>query len=211
MSDFVEEVSMKWETFVESIEDALDKECFLPALALTLVLPDICSEYEYSIVYKKKEEYNGHKGQGAAYAKWYDECIYKYELCDFSKSNLDEQQLKCAKEFQKMTTLTGEYCWKLRCGLLHNGTLDIDDIWSDKNNQEFVDFKFTVSKEYGHGGSASISNYSYNTKKEVEIELDLVTFCKKILAIFKNVYLTNDDFIKKTEDKSLKFFDLRIE
>lgn len=90
--------------------------------------------------------------------------------------------------------------------------MDIDDIWSDKNNQEFIDFKFTVSRDtqYGHGGSASISTYSYNTKKEVEIELDLVTFCKKILAIFKNTYLINDDFIKKTEDKSLKFFDLRI-
>ena len=80
---------MKWEMFVEAIEDALDKECFLPALALTLVLPDICSEYEYPTIYKKKDEYNGHKGQGAAYAKWYDEYIYKYELCDFSKSNLD--------------------------------------------------------------------------------------------------------------------------
>lgn len=203
---------MKWEMFVEAIEDALDKECFLPALALTLVLPDICSEYEYPTIYKKKDEYNGHKGQGAAYAKWYDEYIYKYELCDFSKSNLDGQQLKCAKEFQKRTTLTGKYCWKLRCGLLHNGTLDIDDIWSDKNNQEFVDFKFTVSKgtQHGHGGSATIFSNSYNIKKEVEIELDLVTFCKKILAVFKNKYLKNDDFIKKAQDKSLKFFDFRM-
>lgn len=204
---------MKWEMFVKSIEEALDKECFLPALALTLVLPDICSEYEYPTIYKKKDDYKGHKGQGAAYAKWYNEYFYKYELCDFSDSNLDEQHLKYLEEFQKKTTLTGEHCWKLRCGLLHSGFLDIDDIWSDKNNQEFVDFKFTVSKgtQYGHGGSAAISTCSYNTKKEVKIELDLVTFCKKILAIFKNVYLTNDDFIKKTEDKSLKFFDLRIE
>ena len=196
---------MKWEMFVESIEDALDKECYLPALALTLVLPDICGAYEYPTIYKKKDEYKGHKGQGAAYAKWYDEYIYKYELCDFSNSYL--------KELQKKTTLTGEYCWKLRCGLLHNGSLDIDDIWSGKNIQDFVDFKFTVSKgtQYGHGGSASISTYSYKAEKEITIELDLVTFCKKILAIFKNVYLTNDVFLKETAEKCLKFFDLRIE
>lgn len=204
---------MKWEMFVDSIENALDKGCFLPALALTLVLPDICSEYEYQTIYKKKVEYKGHKGQGAAYAKWYDEYIYKYELCDFSDSNLNEHELKYAKEFQKKTTLTGEYCWKLRCGLLHNGFLDIDDIWSDKNNQEFVDFKFTVSKgtQYGYGGGVSIYTCSYNKDKKIEIELDLVTFCKKILAVFKNKYLPNDDFIKKTEVKSLKFFDFRIE
>ena len=90
--------------------------------------------------------------------------------------------------------------------------MDIDDIWSDKNNQEFVDFKFTVSKgtQHGHGGSATIFSNSYNIKKEVEIELDLVTFCKKILAVFKNKYLKNDDFIKKAQDKSLKFFDFRM-
>jgi hypothetical protein len=204
---------MKWETFVESIEDALDKECFLPALALTLILPDICSAYEYPIIYKKKEEYNGHKGQGAAYAKWYDEYIYKYELSDFSSCDVDKHILEQAENFQKRSTLTGFNCWKLRCGLLHNGELDIDDIWSDKNNQEFVDFKFTVSQgtQCGYGGSVSVSTYSYRTDKKIEIEMDLVMFCNKILAIFKNVYLTNDDFIKKTEDKSLKFFDLRIE
>lgn len=204
---------MNWKIFIESIEDALNKECYLPALALTLVLPDICGEYEYQAIYKKKDEYKGHRGQGAAYAKWYDEYVYKYELVDLESGHLDEQQLNKAKYFQDKATLTGEYCWKLRCGLLHNATLDIDDIWSDQNNQEFVDFKFTVSKgtQYGHSGSASISNYSYKAEKEIEVELDLVTFCKKILAIFKNKYLTDDNFLKETENKSIKFFDLRIE
>lgn len=100
----------------------------------------------------------------------------------------------------------------MRCGLLHNGALDIDDIWSDKNNQEFVDFKFMVSKgtQYGYGGSASVSTYSYRTDKKIEIEMDLVMFCNKILAIFKNKYLVDDNFIKDTENKLLKFIDLRI-
>lgn len=100
----------------------------------------------------------------------------------------------------------------MRCGLLHNEALDIDDIWSDKNNQEFVDFKFMVSKgtQCGYGGSASVSTYSYRTDKKIEIEMDLVMFCNKILAIFKNKYLVDDNFIKDTENKLLKFIDLRI-
>ena len=196
---------MKWEMFVESIEDALNKECYLPALALTLSLPDVCAKYKYPQEYKKSN--------GKAYAKWYNEYVYKYELVDLSKFNLNEQQFREAKYFQDKTTLTGEYCWKLRCDLLHNGSLDIYDIWSDNENQEFVDFKFTVSKgsQFGIGGGASISSYSYKTEKQIEIELDLVTFCKKILAIFKITYLIDDIFLKETEDKTLKFFDLRIE
>ena len=196
---------MKWEMFVNSIEDAIEKECFIPALALTLVIPDVCAKFEYPQEYKKSNS--------KTYIKWYNEYVYKYELVDFSKTNLDTKQLEEAKEFQDKTTLTGKYCWKLRCGLLHNGTLDIDDIWCNKNNQEIVDFKFTVSKgtKYGHAGSVCISTNSCNTKKRIEIELDLVTFCKKILTIFENNYLIDDNFIKKTENESLKFFDLRFE
>ncbi len=199
------EIFMKWELIVKSIEDAIEKECFIPALALTLVIPDVCAKFEYPQEYKKSN--------GRAYIKWYNEYVYKYELVDFSNTNLDTNQLEEAKYFQDKTTLTGEYCWKLRCGLLHNGILDIDDSWSDKNNQEFVDFKFTVSTgtQYGHAGSASISTCSYNTEKRIEIELDLATFCKKILAIFKNKYLADETFLKDTENKLLKFVDLRFE
>lgn len=32
---------------IESIEDALDKECWIPALALALTLPDTCGSIEY--------------------------------------------------------------------------------------------------------------------------------------------------------------------
>ena len=140
------------------------------------------------------------------------EHIYKYEVSSFSSCDLNKHELEDAEEFQNRTTLTGNYCWKLRCCLLHNGTLDIDEIWSDKDKKEFVDFKFTVSKgtQCGYGGSASIATCPYKTEKKIDIELDLVIFCKKIINIFKNEYLVDDKFIKETENKSLKFFDLRI-
>lgn len=91
--------------------------------------------------------------------------------------------------------------------------MDIDNIWNDNENQELVDFKFVVSNgSYcGFGGGASINTNSYDVAKKIEIEIDLVTFCKKILTVFRNTYLKNDDFLKETENKLLKFFDLRIE
>ena len=71
---------MRMDKIATAIEDAIEKRCFLPALALTLVIPDICAKYDYPDIYNKKAEYNGRKGQGAAYSKWYDENIGNYDI-----------------------------------------------------------------------------------------------------------------------------------
>lgn len=71
----------------------------MPALALSLVIPDICAKYDYPDIYNKKAEYNGHKGQGAAYAKWYDENIGNYDIDPITEIGL----------------IDGSGCWRLRC------------------------------------------------------------------------------------------------
>ena len=101
---------MKLKQIADEITDAINKQCYLPALALTLVVPDICAKYYYPEIYNKKEEYNGHRGQGAAYAKWYDECIGKY--------NVDPET--------QIGLLDGRSCWRLRCDLLHEGSIELD-------------------------------------------------------------------------------------
>lgn len=49
---------------IEVIEDANSKNCSLPALALALTLPDICSQIEYpnetNVGYRYREWYNHH-------------------------------------------------------------------------------------------------------------------------------------------------------
>lgn len=168
------------EKIVISIEEALNKECYLPALALTLVIPDICANLTYPEIYKKNEFYNEYTGQGAAYAKWFDEYIAKYEINPISG----------------IGSLDGRSCWKLRCGFLHSWEIDVDNVLSDENND--ITFKFTVNKSNNRGSSVS---YGKNGNKSFKhISEDLVTFCIKICSVFKHSYL-DDKIIKEKLDQ----------
>lgn len=186
---------MDMEKIVASIEEALDKGCFLPALALTLTIPDICAQLDYPEIYHKKEEYDGHWGQGGAYAKWYDENIAKYETT--GRNDFKDH-------------INGRHCWKLRCGFLHNGEIDLDKCMRVENEEvKFTFISSEVSSYWTMGGISSISHTKVNGKKSItHIELDIVNFCSKILAVFKYSYLSNDAILKKLEQKQLHFIEL---
>lgn len=182
---------MRMDKIADAIEDAIEKRCFLPALALSLVIPDICAEYDYPEIYNKKAEYNGRKGQGAAYSKWYDENIGNYDIDPLTGIGL----------------LDGRGCWKLRCEFLHSGSIDLDNFMSvdDKHitfkltSSQYSDLKWTI------GGCSSI-RYSED-KKNQEIELDVVNLCGKILAVLRCSYLTDENFVKETESHALNYIE----
>lgn len=55
------------------------------------------------------------------------------------------------------------------------------------------------------GGCSSVM-YSKDMKNQ-DIELDIVNLCGKILAVLRYSYLTNDNFIKATENKALNYIE----
>lgn len=175
----------------DAIEEAIKKRCFLPALALSLVIPDICAKYDYYDIYSRKSEYNGRKGQGAAYAKWYDENIGNYDIDPETGIGL----------------IDGKTCWKLRCEFLHMGSIDLDDFLSADGKH--ITFKL-VSSEYSNskwtiGGCSSIM-YSKD-EREQDIELDVVSFCSKILEVLKHSYLTDKRFMNETNNQALNYIE----
>lgn len=180
---------MKMDRIAVAIEDAIEKRCFLPALALSLVIPDICAKYDYPDIYDKHAEYNGHKGQGAAYAKWYDKNIGNYDIDPVTGIGL----------------LDGRGCWKLRCEFLHSGSIDIDDFMSA--DDKHITFKLSSSRysdlRYTIGGCSGVM--LSKDKRSQDIDLDIVNFCGKILAVLRHSYLTDDKFINETENKALNY------
>lgn len=182
---------MRMDRIATAIEDAIEKRCFLPALAVSLVIPDVCAKYDYPDIYDGKAEYNGRKGQGAAYSKWYDENIGKYDINPTTGIGL----------------IDGKTCWKLRCEFLHSGCIDLDDFMSVDDKR--ITFKLISTQysnlEYGIGGCSGVA-YSED-KKNQDIELDIVNLCWKILAVLRHSYLTNNDFIKATESKLLNYIE----
>lgn len=186
---------------VDAIEDAIKKKCFLPALAMTLVLPDICAKYDYPEIYygNKKEG----KGIGAAYKKWYNENILPTEKPNYEKSDMSLETREVFQDLADKTTLTGRHLWKLRCGFLHEGAVDLDKEMGDKDND--VHFKLIATRfsdfEYTLGGISGASKCG-NT---YEIDVDIVQLCGKILAVLKHSYINNPDFIEKTDMKKINY------
>ena len=176
---------MRMDKIADAIEDAIEKRCFLPALALSLVIPDICAQYDYPEIYKQKG------GNGRAYAKWYDENIGNYDINPIMGIGL----------------INGKSCWKLRCEFLHTGSVDLDDFMSA--DDKHITFKL-VSSEYSNMecGIGGVSGVMYSEdKKNQDIELDIVNLCGKILAVLQHSYLNDDNFVKATENKVLNYIE----
>lgn len=174
---------MKMDIIATAIEDAIEKRCFLPALALSLVIPDVCAQYDYPELYKQRGS------NGKAYAKWYDENIGNYDINPTTGIGL----------------FNGKSCWKLRCEFLHSGSIDLDDFMSI--DDKHITFKLISSQysdlKYMIGG---FSNIIYSEDKRNQyIELDIVNLCGKILAVLRHSYLTDDNFIKATENRALNY------
>lgn len=200
---------MRIEMLVDAIEDAIKKKCFLPALAMTLVLPDICGQYDYKKIYDKKERYNDRTGQGAAYEKWYDNNILPTEKPDYEKSDMSLEAREAFQDLADKTTLTGRHLWKLRCGFLHEGAVDLDKEMCDKDTE--VHFKLIATPfsnfEYTLGGISGASKCG----DTYEIEVDIVQLCGKILAVLKHSYISNPDFIEKTDMKKINYKEIHYE
>ena len=149
---------------IEEIENSLMNKNYLSALALTLTLPDICGKIAFPEI-----EYVGER-----YVRWYNEYIYKYEI---PSTDTPENTL----------VPDGKIIYKLRCNLLHDGSLDVEEV---------------IRKEKGIGDSTKLkfiltNNFtSYNkmwengdkSKTSILIRIGVEDFCRKICAVVKNLY-----------------------
>lgn len=93
---------------IEIIEDANSKNCPLPALALALTLPDICSQIEYP----------NETNVGYRYRQWYNNHIHKREEFHHLQNTY---YAKVHGEENVLAHFNGYVCYKLRCLLLHQG------------------------------------------------------------------------------------------
>lgn len=188
---------MRFDEIVYAIEEALKKECYLPALALALVIPDICAKYDYPEIYNGSSKEN--RGNGTAYAKWYDEKIRYYEFPNAYHGSLMIRKDDKDNPKRKMSELTGSQCWKLRCELLHGLYIDLDKKISD-DNKVTTYFNFIVSKNstYFSGGVS----YS-QSGQTVCVDVNLPVFIENILFVFKQDYLSDHSFLEKAEKTRL--------
>lgn len=100
---------------INEIESAAKAEMWQSALALSLTIPDICGQIEFSDLRK-----NNHRDVGKQYEAWFNKYLAKY-YTELNTLNSNEATVQIPPYF------TGKMCYKLRCSFLHTGSDSIDN------------------------------------------------------------------------------------
>lgn len=112
---------------IEDMNRALDANCYYAALALTLMLPDICGKAEYPTL-----------KSGERYKLWYNTYIGQY---------LEDSESKNAPSEEKAPYLSSEVVYSLRNSFLHQGTPNIDTSRISEPQNKMTDFALIIEQK----------------------------------------------------------------
>lgn len=129
---------------VESIRNAVEKGCLIPALMSSLTIPDAMGQRLYPDLVLD----NGKRAAGRQYAKWFD----SWAANDF----LFSDDLSNEGETTPSQIFNGKMCWKLRCSLLHSGDYDVPVDAPEKDENFDYNYKFELVL---HGCNALCSSW----------------------------------------------------
>lgn len=171
---------------IESIEEALEKECYLPALYMALTLPDICGRVAYlskGLEIKQCEV-------GKRYKEWYHDNFFK-DAKDMYKK-LHKENPKLWSSYDNLQLKFDESaCYKLRCAILHEGSFDLS---TEMNGIEFS----LCTKRAGSIGIIEGNSFGETyTKKLITVQIE--ELCKDLCRASRKFY-------KEVENKNLFSF-----
>ena len=161
---------------IDEIRKAIKNKTYLSALTLALTIPDICSQVETG-----KED-----SDRWIYIDWFNKYIEK-ESFDLDIGEFKEQ------------TFNGNMCYALRCKVLHNGNVELQQT-SRNLKIELDHFQFTTpeSPEYFYGYKYVYLHSEDGTKKTVTI-IAIDYLCEIICEAagnFYNNWMNKEDFLK---------------
>ena len=111
MSRFLQIRNVTVNHYIEEINNSIQSKNYLSALAISLMIPDMCSK---KLGLEKK----------FGYVTWFNKYVFR-KYYDYPK----KQQLKKLKkgigEIYKIK-INGNVCYALRCAILHSGSSYID-------------------------------------------------------------------------------------
>jgi len=179
---------------IEAIQDALECENYLPALALALTLPDICGQIEYP--------QKGKRNIRKQYATWFDEWVNQYYedgtgwIENYSKA--------------KNPYFTGDMCYDLRCAFFHSGNTEIKPFGGEEDNEFKYSYEFSLSVGEVEMFGASWDNTVLrgNTKriKTEEARISINKLCERICRAAKKYYQERPCHLFK--EHQIKYIDL---
>lgn len=160
---------------IADMNNALDHNCYFAALALALVLPDVCA----------KAEYPNEKSNKKRYVDWFEEYIGQYEKCP--QGDFDEESAPY---------LSGEVVYQLCCEFLHQGTpnIDAERIIAEENRIDHFTLVIESKKPFDiYSDVASVGWSITSTNKCRTYRVNVRRFCLIIAAVVKNFFSNNKE------------------
>ncbi len=154
---------------LDSIEYAVEKECWIPALALTLTIPSVFGRVEYPDLVNKR----GRPLDKKIYKKWFSEHV-EHRYADESGWDDDGKA--------KNPYFNADMCYQLRCELLHAGGDDVDFEFNfeEEDNAASYDYEFELRihacDSYGNRWVAPPKGEQIK-RKTIRVCVDIKTLC----------------------------------
>ena len=177
---------------IDSIRDAIEKDCLIPALMSSLTIPDAMGQ----LLYPNLVLDNGKRAAGRQYAKWFD----NWAANDFLFSG----DLSNEGETIPGQIFNGKMCWKLRCSLLHSGDYDVPVDAPEKDESFDYDYKFELVL---HGCNALCS--SWPSPENGERAIKSVVFCVNAASLASSLCDAAEACLKETGE-TVSYPDLKV-
>lgn len=152
---------------IKDMNRALDANCYLAALAIALMLPDICS----------RAEYPENKSVSYRYKTWYENNI--------SHTAVDGVQI--------FPYLSGEVIYSLRNMFLHQGTPNIEKDKISQEENKIDHFMLSYSLENKSVNTASYTTLFYGEKEVKICRINICYLCSYIGNAAEHYYNNNKE------------------
>ena len=163
--------------YIEEIRKSLEQKCYISALALALIIPDIGGSIEFPEYRRKdKKDKKGREVRDikAQYSAWFEKWVQPPYVA--LKNSLDDNLIDQKNYF------TGEMCYSLRCQFLHEGNSNIRPYGRESGeNGVKVEYVFELSINGGEAyGKITEESNEYIEMIRYMVRINVEELCERI-------------------------------
>lgn len=170
---------------IESVQDAIAKECWLPALITALTIPDIMGQVEFPDLVNK----HGQRLVGKQYKAWFAKHVVHHFA---NEEGWDAEGNPINPYF------TADMCYQLRCSILHQGNDNIEHEYNfecEENAEYKYEFELRVNACNSYGVRWVEPLGEGKMLKTIRVCVDVKTLCKAICEEASSfLEASSDDF-----------------
>lgn len=158
------------QSIIDSIREAVEKKCWIPALTTALTLPDIMGQIEFPELVNKRER----RLVKQQYTTWFAKHV-EHWFADEQGWNKDGIPIN--------PYFTADMCYQLRCSVLHQGNDDVKHDFSFENEKDSTysyTFELRVNACDSYGSVWPSPQSGEKLHKTIHVRVDVGSLCVRL-------------------------------